>query len=522
MDAQRDFAHLLQEYLSRNGRSPIWLAAQLNINPETVAGWLDGSTCPDNRELINQIIDVFDITDVVEQEELLHAGKGLSSAEPVSIHQTNFYGPVHGPVHTGSGNINISPISLAALQEWLAAVFHWAEAPDHMRSSWAGMVIWSLTAVTNRLTPQRWLVFLIAIALWVVAAWLVTPILQWPLADPQVRLWTVARYAAASLIIPLLIGSVSAADNQSLFPLQTGKDRRVLWYLKITGALVGFNTFCTMLLGVSLGIYYLTLSTLPDWAWGLLLLIPLLFSYVVARRIPADRFKMYDGELRAHDADRLFFVVFLFFGPFLAGFVYLFYSFLADRMTGVALLLALMGMVLWEQRQRAPETFSDRKIILALGLFLPSGIMLLYLFLSQQFDRALLAHGEQQLATLLVFAYFLSLFVLWVTLLVRNKPVITLKAALGMLTITAVLSFILLYNLVLGRIVTLVVLALWLLWGRRYFRSHLSIHPSFFLLMGTIGLSFYLVAQMAVPLWVNVFGFITITLVLIYWAYHST
>lgn len=357
MDEPLTFAYLLEEYLSRNGRSPLWLAAQLDVNPETVVGWLDGRLHPNDRETIVQIFEVFDITDKSEQEKLLRAGAGDSPAKSAPIPQTNFYGPVQGPIHTGAGdiNINLNPLSLAALREWLTVVFHWSDAPEHMRSSWAGMALWSLTAVTNHLTPQRWLVFLIVIALWLAMAWLVTPILQWPLPDPQTRLWAAVQYAAASLLVPLLIGSVSTADNQVHFPLRTGKDRRLLWFLKTAGALVGFNTFSALLFGVSLVCYYFTLSTLPASVWWLLLLIPLLFAYVAARRIPADRFKMFNGDLRAHEADRLFFAVFLFFGPLLAAFVYFFYDFLADRITSVILLLALIGIALWEVRRRAPS-----------------------------------------------------------------------------------------------------------------------------------------------------------------------
>lgn len=521
MKGSPSFAHLLERHLSRNSRSPIWLAAQLDINPETVAGWLSGSIYPDNQEIISQILEVLEIIDKAEQENLRRPGTGMASMETVRFHQTNFHGPVYGPVHTGTGDINVNPLSLTALQEWLAAVFHWSEAPEHMQSSWAGMVIWSLTAVTNRLTPQRWLAFLAAVILWIGTAWLITPLLQWPLADPQNRLLAAIQYAAASLIIPLLVGSVSTADNQALFSLQTGKDSRLLWFLKVTGALVGFNVFCALLLGISLGLYYLTVSTLPSWGWWLLLLIPLLFAYVVARRIPADRYKMFGGELRSHDADRLFFVVFLLFGPFLAGFVHLFYPFLSERITGFVFLLVILGIALWEQRRRTPDALSDQKTILALGLFLPLAILLLYLFFSDQFNPAFLSTSKQRLFTLLAFAYVVGPIILWITLAVRNKPVLTLKGVIGLLVVTAVLNLILLQNLVVGRWLTLAVLALWGAAGKRYVRNYFLIHDSFLLMLIGVGLSYYLVVHTAVPLWANFLGFTLLTITLTYWAYQK-
>ena len=520
MNDSLSFASLLEEYVERNGRSPLWLAAELDINPEIVVGWLSGNMHPGNEGIVNQILEALDITDKLEQDNLRQARIALAASDIPSVYQTNIFGPVHGPVHTGTGDININPLSLTALKEWLDGIFHWPEAPEHMRSSWAGLVIWSMTAVTNQLSPQRWITFMAAVLLWAGTAWLGTPLLQWPLSDTQSRLWAAIQYAAASLIIPLIVGSISTADNQPLFTLKTGKDRRLLWFLKVTGALVGFNLFYTLLLGLGLGLYYLTLSTLPAAAWWVLLLIPLLFAYIVARRIPADRYKMFDGELRAHEADRLFFAVFLLFGPFLSGFVYLFYWFLAERVTGFAFLLIIMGIALWEQKKQTPESVSDRQTILAIGLILPLAILSLYLFFSQQFEDVRLLGLEQRLFPLLAFAYVLGPFVVWIALAVKNKLVLTLKGAVGLLGITAVLNFILLRDLVIGRWATLIVLVLWGTVGKKYTRPYLYIHPSFIMMLTSIGVSFYLVLKTGLPIWANFLGFVVLTTLFTHWAYR--
>src|SRR5687768_3691910 len=92
-------------------------------------------------------------------------------AEPPSAmanptHETHIYGPVSAPIHTGTGNIHINnPPASGTLKDRLAELFHWTEAPAHMRSSWAGIIIWSLSTVTDRLTPQHWLIFLVSIML---------------------------------------------------------------------------------------------------------------------------------------------------------------------------------------------------------------------------------------------------------------------------------------------------------------------------------------------------------------------
>ncbi|HRQ42569.1 MAG TPA: hypothetical protein PLD25_32030 [Chloroflexota bacterium] len=512
------FARLLEDYLKRNGRTPAWLAAQLSLDPETVVNWLSGRTYPDNPALINQIFELLYITDRADQEEMLRPPTFPTRLESNRPRQTNFYAPVYGPIHTGSGDININPLSPAALQEWLTAVFHWYEAPEHMRSSWAGRLIWLLGVVTEHFTPQRWLVLLMAIILWTAVAWLLSPILQWPLDDPQTRLWACTKYAVASLAIPFLIGSISQADYQPDFKLQTGRDHLLLWYLKVTGALVGLNVFVAILLFVSIGVYYLTLTTLPAWIWWLLLLVPLLFAYVVAKRIPADRYRMFNNELRAHEADRLFFATFLLFGPCLAAFVYLFYNFLAERITGLVLLLCLLGLTLWEQRRQTPKILGDLWIILITGLFLPLTAFLLYRFFSDQFDMATLSTAEDVLATLLLLSYIVGTITLWMTLLVKNKPVLTLKGAIGFLLIVVILMASLQQNLMFGRGLTLSILILWGIWGRKWFRKYLHVHLSFPLMLISMGLSFYMAGQTAVPLWLNLLGFVMITLALIYWA----
>ncbi|MCL4266942.1 MAG: hypothetical protein KJ069_27430 [Anaerolineae bacterium] len=512
------FAQLLSQHMLRNGRTPTWLAAHLSLDPETVANWLSGQTYPDNPAVIGQVFELLHITDRADQEEMLRPPTFPTRLESNHLHQTIFYAPVYGPVHTGSGDININPLSLPALQEWLAAVFHWYEAPEHMRSSWAGRLIWLLGVVTEYFTPQRWLVFLMAIILWAAVAWLLSPILQWPLDDTQTRLWACTKYAVASLTIPFLIGSISQADYQPDFKLQTGRDHRLLWYLKVTGALVGFNVFVVILLFVSMGVYYLTLTTLPTGIWWLLLLVPLLFAYVAARRIPADRYKMFNNELRAHEADRLFFATFLLFGPFLAAFVYLFYNVLAERITGLVLLLCLIGLALWEQKRQTPKILTDRWIILITSLLLPLTIFFLYRFFSDQFDMAFLSTAEDVLATLLLLSYIVGPITLWMTLAVKNKPILTLKGAIGFLLIAVMLMVSLQQNLMLGRALTLGVLLLWGIWGRKRFRKYLHFHLSFPLMLISMGLSFYLAGQMAVPLWLNLLGFVMITLALIYWA----
>lgn len=348
MASPPDLTGLLRDHLADHGRSPTWLANQIGHDAETVQAWLRGDAYPMERQSVERIITALQITDPAAQAALRRAAGYSSDA---GIRQTNFYGEVSGPVHTGSGDINLNPISGTAVAHRLDQIFRWSDAPAHSRSSWAGMTLWSLSTIVERLSPKIWLAVFSAAALWIATTWLIIPILQWPLPTPQSRLTASLRYALAGVLIPLLVAALSGVDEEDSFALDSGKKRRTLWFLKITGALVGFGTFAAGLFLLSLGVYYLIEATLPVWLWWGLILIPLLFSHVAARRIPADRYKMF-GQLRAHDADKWFFVVFLLIGPLVAGFVYFFYEIMAQRIIGFALLIVLAGVALWEQRKR--------------------------------------------------------------------------------------------------------------------------------------------------------------------------
>ncbi|MBX3001671.1 MAG: hypothetical protein KF893_24320 [Caldilineaceae bacterium] len=208
------------------------------------------------------------------------------------------------------------------------------------------------TKLFNQLTPQRFFVALMALLLWIIAAWLMTPFLQWPLGAAAERFSICLYFAAATLLLPLVIGMAVSPITYSLARPPQKQDHRITTFLKVTGAYVGYNTFAGTLFFMALGWYYLTGHALPATLGGLLIGIPLLFGYVTARRIPLERVRMFQGDLKPHDADLLFLIVMFCFGPFLAGFVYLWHSYLAWRPLGILLVLALLVMLWWQQRPK--------------------------------------------------------------------------------------------------------------------------------------------------------------------------
>lgn len=245
---------------------------------------------------------------------------------------------------------------LGAVRRWGNSFFRWPEASTHDRSSWAGMALYTLRVLTGKITPGGALVVLVGLALWLLTYWLVTPILQWPLLDAGPRQLACLKYAAATLVVPLIVGIATRPDRIEAFALPTVRARATLWFLQLTGALVGFYVFSFVAIGVAMGWYYLGRPSLPPGAAGVLVAVPLFMSYVVARRIPADRYEMFEGKLRPHPADRFFLVVFSLAGPLTALFLYAFYPLLADRAVApIAILAAAILVALSEYRKRAAK-----------------------------------------------------------------------------------------------------------------------------------------------------------------------
>lgn len=224
-----------------------------------------------------------------------------------------------------------------------------SDAPDHLRTSWAGWFIYVLHQLTGPITVYHWRAWITTLTLWVATVWLVAPILQWPLVDLATRGRACVLYAIATLVMPVFVALTAPTDRQAEMKLDSRGAQARLWLLKLTGAYVGF-ALMTANIGVAVIAYHLGWA-LPRGVQWLLILIALGFSHIGARRIPADRLKMF-GELRIHEMDRLAMVVYVLVGPGVAAFVYWGYEVLANPGMGLLVLLGLTGLALWEVRQR--------------------------------------------------------------------------------------------------------------------------------------------------------------------------
>lgn len=241
--------------------------------------------------------------------------------------------------------------SVQSIYEWFDALFRWSEADAYARSSWAGMAIWTLSALGDRASALRWFRLFGFLTLWGLASWLAAPILQWPLADPEKRVRAAMLFAAASIVLPLAIALWSPSDAPADQSKATSRQRQTTSLLQLAGAAVGFNSVAAMLLFLAVGYFYLG-GTVAVWGLRIGLMAPLLMAHVGARRIPSDRHKMYGGTVRLHPADLPFLITFLLAGAALGAFVTIGYDILASKATGAGILGVAAGLALWHRHLR--------------------------------------------------------------------------------------------------------------------------------------------------------------------------
>lgn len=359
------FEQAIKAHLKRAGLSQATAARQLNYTPEQFNKWIKGvNRMPDVAIL--ELAELLELTNEERTELFTLAGyvavntlnKSTSPGDrtPAPVHQN----PTTGSTHFRASLVDLGKFCITALGDWNENFFRWSDAPGHARSSWSGLVLYGLTAITNRFSPRGFLIASVSLLLAILTARWLMPVLLWPLGDSEARVDVLSRYALATLLIPFLVSLVTPPDQPDLFQLNTLKQRLTFWVLKFTGALVGFWLFSVLSLGLVLALYYLRLPSLAAPFRAGLALVPLFFSYVVARRIPIERYHMFDGELRTHPVDRLFFAVFIFMGPVTALLLYFLYGFFTARsIAPVVILIAVTLVALWEYRQQKRQSVSD-------------------------------------------------------------------------------------------------------------------------------------------------------------------
>lgn len=508
-----DFEEAIKAHLERADLSQAAVARKLHYTPEQFNKWVRGvNRIPDVA--IQEFADLLQLTDEERTKLFTLAGYvaiRTSKIDNSAGSDTRVAAPGAVPGLDGKFFIN-------ALKDWNNHFFRWPEASEYELSSWAGRVIYALSATTSHITPRGFLAFCITLLLGIITIQWMTPVLQWPLDNIEARGIAYLKYGLATLIIPLLVASVSPPDRPGLFQLETTKERLTFWLLKFIGALVGFWVFSSIVIGLALAWYYLPLPPLPTGVKFVLVLIPLFFSYVTARRIPLDRHKMFNGELHLHPADRLFLAVFLMAGPFLAIFLYFFYWFLSDRSITPIIVVVWTVIALWEYRKRHRGSISDPVLILILGLFIPVPI-LLYAFFATS-DPPFPSLTELPLI-MVACIYILSWTLLLATILIRNPPTLTLRGAFTLLAIIILAVLLSAIQRWWGAGFLGLVILLWAFWGRNRFRQYFSVHGSFWIMTMISGVGLYLSKSNPIPIWVNGLCFFIASAILVGWAYQT-
>jgi hypothetical protein len=237
------------------------------------------------------------------------------------------------------------------LTDWLDQLTGWSNAPAHMRSSWAGMSLWLLDRAVSRFNPERVIILCASLLLWLAAGYLLLPLWGWSATGSTERLLVLVQAGAAFLLLPPLMAWVTRPDYDDLIIRETWRQRGRLYFLKWAGALAGFTVFAWPGLFVSLLWLWSGVGSLPSLLGWSLAGLAILFSYIAARRIPADRYKMYGHKPTLHEADAYIAFALLVSNIAFLLLIYFFYDFLVWRGMAILTLIAILLAAYIQQRQ---------------------------------------------------------------------------------------------------------------------------------------------------------------------------
>lgn len=359
-------------------------AEMLFVSVDTVSHWernitkISASDRDTLTRLVRSLFICGGIKNVEEANELLNIGlySALSQLEidsiwdkPVKKDNTiddmninqgivnNIKGNYYEEYHENNSQTTINHYHSAATQSYnprttaQALISRWNLKPTdpHLDKTISGYVI-HLMNVISELVSLYFPVLFISVVAWGGAAWLMYDLLLWQQWQPELRAWAALRFAIAGALTPILIALNLQANDEEKFDLS---ERKLIWtlrFLKVTGGLVGFLIGAGFLLATTLTMQYWL--TPPSWIPFFGLSCAVFLTIVGAKRIPADRFKMYN-KMQIHPADRLFFGVGLLGCSVLATITWMFYPLLVLPKYKFALLAAMAIVVLsilWQRR----------------------------------------------------------------------------------------------------------------------------------------------------------------------------
>lgn len=501
-----------------------------SVSQQAVAGWCYGHSLPGSRDKYLALCQVLfhnrGLQSMEEMNKLLgFAGEGaLHGFEirqwlPELTPATEKRGAEDKPNDVFSYLIILNIFIIQSVAKAMNETFNWNEIPEYAQQSWAGKFVFAFSSVMKRITVEKLFAFMLSLLFFFAATWLITPMLQWPIPASGDRIRAAIMWAAASLIVPAAIALITTPDGLDRFQVNDRQKRRDLFLLKLIGAYNGFQVIALTAFLITLAIYYIKLGPLPDLLAAFFVLTTLVFTYVAARTTPDMRYRMFKGELKKHDFDPVFLLVFAGIGPSLALAFYFGYSTLIQPVMGLLVLITLAALILWEYRKKYSSTISDLAMVLLYGLAIPL-VLLLIAFLDN--PAALENAGFTEFIALAVLISLVLIETLMLAaVFVRHQPVLTLRGLLAVLGILLILAGAQQYGgLLAGRIAfTATILAAILF--RRHYQKYLWLPSAFG--VHQLLLLLFLILWLLTPIsvWLILSPFLIISAFLIWNVYRS-
>ena len=379
----------------------------------------------------------------------------------------------------------------------------------------------------------------LSLALWIGTAYLISPMWRWAkLAGGQAQIEAAWFSLYAALFVPLTIGLSHRQEAQHRFQPQTWREWFIVLYFKLWGAFFGFIFLLILVSLPILLLFTLWRFTLPDWIlWGLAILPPF-FSYVYSLRFTADRYRRSKGKPTLIRGELIFLIVLVLNvgWPWVAYFLYLYI--LPEPFYLFALLVASIGLALWEWHKQDDSPFQDRQILWLLGLVFPLALIVMVVLLVpsdlevEPFIAVPILFTEGELdsnwillwGVLLRLSYFFTGWMLWLTVQLRQYEQLS-----GLWLFDYAMSFLVfLWLLVFDRyamgwgIYTAVYLIILVQNRLVLTKPQAYIHPSILIIVLAITFSSLALRLNWIALEINLFLFVSGAALLLIWAFNPS
>lgn len=190
---------------------------------------------------------------------------------------------------------------------------------------------------------------------WLIAWWFIGSSLQLPFADRSAALIAMGKYAAGTLIVPLLIGSLINTKDNDYWKTQTTANSFLVRLYTYQGAGIGFNVGYFLVFPLALVRHYFQFGS-SVWIEIGASMLGLILGNMAARVVPHNLWHAY-GRLALADGWIFFIVAFL--GPLWAIFFLEYYPVLLAPVLGTIIIFSALTAVViisvWQSRKQITQ-----------------------------------------------------------------------------------------------------------------------------------------------------------------------